>query len=55
MTETTVVLMVLILATVALGAYLKVLIGGDGLGRREPPRSRYPDYYDPTAGSRRFV
>lgn len=55
MPETTVVLVILLLATVALGAYLKVLIAGDGYGRREPPRSRYPDYFDPTAGPRRLA
>lgn len=55
MTESMVVLVILLLAAVASGAYLAALVRGDGYGWRPPPRSRYPDDFDPADGPRRLA
>jgi hypothetical protein len=56
MTESTVVLVILLLAAVASGAYLIALVRGDGIrfGRTDPPRSHHP-YFDSTAGPTRLA
>lgn len=48
MTETSVVLVILLLAAVAYGVYLAATIKGDGLNsRRQPPASHPRDMFDP--------
>ena len=57
MTETSVVLVIVLLASVAYGAFLFAFIRGDGIrfGRRPPPLSRYPDIFDPATGPRQLA
>ena len=50
MTESTVVLVILLLAAIAYGVYLAATIKGDGINnsRRQPPASHHHDMFDPT-------
>ena len=52
-----ILLTALVLAIVALGGLVMAfIVRNDGYGRlhSSPPRSHYPDYYDPTAGRARL-
>ena len=52
-----ILLTALVLAIVALGGLaMAFIVRNDGYGRLQstPPRSHYPDYFDPTAGRARL-